>query len=273
MTAQLTALADAKKLSQKALIGLDGEAKAGKTIDLEALARDAEAALIGDDVWGRYVVGSECYERSLIEKETLRILASVNTSSMNSSARYKAKRAAEREATKLVKSMDHSGGSVVVAKTSRKVKGAKAAPPAEEKRKEKGASPADEQRVRDAEAARLAEEKRVREAAEAEVARLAEEKRLREAAEAEAARLAEEKRVHEAAEAEAARLAEEKQLALAGANRVALALEERDRLVGAAHAAELERTQVTWFGYGIGAGFTTGLTFAAVVALVLTRMR
>ncbi len=67
---------------------------------------------------------------------------------------------------------------------------------------------AEEERLRqEAEAARLAEEQRL--AAEAEAARLAEEQRL--AAEAEAARLAEEERLRQ--EAEAARLAEEQRLA------------------------------------------------------------
>jgi len=82
----------------------------------------------------------------------------------------------------------------------------------------------------EAEAARLAEEKRLAE--EAEAARLAEEKRLAE--EAEAARLAEEKRLAE--EAEAARLAEEKRLA---EEAEAARLAEEQRLAEEAEAARL----------------------------------
>jgi hypothetical protein len=52
----------------------------------------------------------------------------------------------------------------------------------------------------------------------------------------------------------------------------ALALEERRRLVEAAHAAELDSTRVSWFGYGILTGFTAGLTFAAIAAIVLAPM-
>ncbi|WP_298542744.1 hypothetical protein, partial [uncultured Aquimarina sp.] len=95
---------------------------------------------------------------------------------------------------------------------------------------------AEEERLRqEAEAARLAEEERLRQ--EAEAARLAEEERLRQ--EAEAARLAEEERLRQ--EAEAARLAEEeRQRQEAEAAR--LAEEERQRQEAeAARLAEEER--------------------------------
>ena len=177
----LFALADSMKLSQKAHVALDAEAKAGKTIDFEALLQDVKSAAV-DDNWARYVVGSESYERALVEKAF--------SSSMDLAA----------------------------------------------------ARLAEEKRVREAEAARLAEEERVRKLFRQRVRKAL-------AAEAEAARLAEEKRVRKLRhrQARAAAKAEEK------------------RLVEAAHAAELRRTQVTWFGYGIGAG----LTFAAVTGIIL----
>ncbi|EZH72254.1 hypothetical protein ATO12_22645, partial [Aquimarina atlantica] len=88
---------------------------------------------------------------------------------------------------------------------------------------------AEEKRLADeaaAEAARLAEEKRLADEAAAEAARLAEEKRLADEAAAEAARLAEEKRLADEAAAEAARLAEEKRLADEAAKAAATANEE-----------------------------------------------
>ncbi|MBW1298301.1 PorP/SprF family type IX secretion system membrane protein [Aquimarina litoralis] len=95
---------------------------------------------------------------------------------------------------------------------------------------------AEEERLRqEAEAARLAEEERLRQ--EAEAARLAEEERLRQ--EAEAARLAEEERLRQ--EAEAARLAEEERLRQE-AEAARLAEEERLRQEAeAARLAEEER--------------------------------
>ncbi len=95
---------------------------------------------------------------------------------------------------------------------------------------------AEEERLRqEAEAARLAEEERLRQ--EAEAARLAEEERLRQ--EAEAARLAEEERQRQ--EAEAARLAEEERLRQE-AEAARLAEEERQRQEAeAARLAEEER--------------------------------
>ncbi|WP_378180170.1 PorP/SprF family type IX secretion system membrane protein [Aquimarina sp. SS2-1] len=95
---------------------------------------------------------------------------------------------------------------------------------------------AEEERLRqEAEAARLAEEERQRQ--EAEAARLAEEERLRQ--EAEAARLAEEERLRQ--EAEAARLAEEERLRQE-AEAARLAEEERLRQEAeAARLAEEER--------------------------------
>ncbi|WP_299434195.1 PorP/SprF family type IX secretion system membrane protein [uncultured Aquimarina sp.] len=95
---------------------------------------------------------------------------------------------------------------------------------------------AEEERLKqEAEAARLAEEERLRQ--EAEAARLAEEERLRQ--EAEAARLAEEERLRQ--EAEAARLAEEERLRQE-ADTARLAEEERLRQEAeAARLAEEER--------------------------------
>ncbi|WP_108840638.1 PorP/SprF family type IX secretion system membrane protein [Aquimarina sp. Aq78] len=99
-----------------------------------------------------------------------------------------------------------------------------------------------EQKIADeaAEAARLAEEKRLADEAAAEAARLAEEKRLADEAAAEAARLAEEKRLADEAAAEAARLAEEKRLAdEAAAEAARLAEEKRLADEAAAEAARL----------------------------------
>ncbi|SEK78645.1 type IX secretion system membrane protein, PorP/SprF family [Aquimarina amphilecti] len=95
---------------------------------------------------------------------------------------------------------------------------------------------AEEERLRqEAETARLAEEERLRQ--EAETARLAEEERLRQ--EAEAARLAEEERLRQ--EAEASRLAEEERLRQE-AEAARLAEEERQRQEAeAARLAEEER--------------------------------
>ncbi|WP_108869041.1 PorP/SprF family type IX secretion system membrane protein [Aquimarina aquimarini] len=105
---------------------------------------------------------------------------------------------------------------------------------------------AEEERLRQeaAEAARLAEEERLRQEAAAEAARLAEEERLRQEAAAEAARLAEEERLRQEAAAEAARLAEEERLRQeAAAEAARLAEEERQRqeAAEAARLAEEER--------------------------------
>ncbi|WP_103069070.1 PorP/SprF family type IX secretion system membrane protein [Aquimarina sediminis] len=87
-----------------------------------------------------------------------------------------------------------------------------------------------------AEAARLAEEERLRQEA-AEAARLAEEERLRQEAAAEAARLAEEERLRQEAAAEAARLAEEERLKQAEAAAEAARLAEAERIKQAEAAA------------------------------------
>ena len=92
MTAQLSALVGADKLSHKAHIGL---------------VRAAETVLVGDNAWERYVVGSESYERALVEKEALRRLSQSDPASMTASARRGAKSAAAREAEAALQANPH----------------------------------------------------------------------------------------------------------------------------------------------------------------------